>query len=289
MSKHSTTTIAGTISIMTALLITAPLLAQQNIDEQRDMSPDGRFKLALVSGDVVVEGWDQNRFQLTGTLGHEDDELSIKGDADTWRVKIEPHQDRGWFGGGSRSESTELKLMLPRAAVARLTSVSGDFDISGLAGEAVAVTTVSGDIRGSSAARELRLKTVSGDVQFAGDDSALELNTVSGDSRLDGMRGRIGVETVSGDVDLQAAEVTALNAQTVSGEMDFDLALAADARIKLNAHSGDVVLTLPASSEFELDSNSFSGDVYNDFDSANRGNARIDVNTFSGDLRIRKR
>ncbi len=287
MSKHNTI-IAGMIAIMTALLITAPLLAQQNIDEQRDMSPDGRFKLALVSGDVVVEGWEQNRFQLTGTLGHEDDELSIKGDADNWRVKIEPHQDRGWFGGGSRKH-TDLKLMLPHAAVARLTSVSGDFDISGLAGEAVAVTTVSGDIRGSSAARELRLKTVSGDVQFVGDESALELNTVSGDSRLDGMRGRIGVETVSGDVDLQAAEVADLNAQTVSGEMDFDLALATDARIKLNAHSGDVVLTLPASSKFELDSNSFSGDVYNDFGSANGGNARIDANTFSGDLRIRKR
>ena len=288
MSKQQITIIANTGCLLAALLIATPLLAQQIIDEQRDMSPDGRFKLALVSGDVVVEGWDQNRFQLSGTLGHEDDEISINGDADYWKIKIEPHQDRGWFGGGSRKH-TDLKLMLPHAAVARLSSVSGDFDISGLAGEAVAVTTVSGDISGSSAARELRLKTVSGDVQFAGDDSALELNTVSGDSRVDGVRGRIGVETVSGNVDLQAAEVTDLNAQTVSGDMDFDFALTADARIKLNAHSGDVVLTLPASSEFELDSNSFSGDVYNDFDSANRGHARIDANTFSGDLRIRKR
>ncbi len=274
--------------LLTAMLLLSPALAQRSVDEQRDMNPNGRFKLTLVSGDIVVEGWDQNRFQLTGTLGHEDDELSIDGDAGDWRVKIEPHQDRGWFGGGSRN-NTQLKLMLPHAAVVRLASVSGDFEISGLDGEALAVTTVSGEIRGSSGAGELRLKTVSGDVQFAGHGSALELNTVSGDSRIDGLHGRIRVETVSGDAQLQADEVTDLDAQTVSGDLRLELSLAAAARIKLNAHSGDVELELPADSAFEVDSNSFSGEVYNDFDDNSDADARIDVSTFSGDVRIRKR
>lgn len=288
MSNHKTTYLIAGAALLTAMLVTAPLLAQQDIDEQRDMNPDGRFKLSLVSGDVVVEGWDQNRFQLSGTLGHEDDELSIEGDAGEWRVKIEPHQNRGWFGGGGSRENTELKLMLPHAAMARLTSVSGDFELSGLDGKALSVTTVSGEIRGSSAAGELRLKTVSGDVRFNGSDSALELNTVSGDSRLEGLAGRIRVETVSGDVALQAGAVSDLTSQSVSGDMEFEFSLAADARVKLNAHSGNVVLTLPADSRFELDSNSFSGDVYNDFERSG-GDARIDANTFSGDVRIRKR
>jgi len=274
--------------LLAAALLMSVAVAQQPIDEQRDMNPNGRFKLSLVSGDVVVEGWDQNRFELTGTLGHEDDELSIDGDAGEWRVKIEPHQNRGWFGGGGRSESTELKLMLPHAAMARLTSVSGDFELSGLDGKELSVTTVSGEIRGGSAASELRLKTVSGDVRFNGSDSALELNTVSGDSRLQGLAGRIRVETVSGDVELQAGEVLDLTSQSVSGDMDFELSLAASARIKLNAHSGNVILKLPADSRFELDSSSFSGDVYNDFERSD-GDARIDANTFSGDVRIRKR
>ncbi|MBU1189306.1 MAG: DUF4097 domain-containing protein [Gammaproteobacteria bacterium] len=287
MSNHKTNHFTAGAALLTAMLVTAPLLAQQDIDEQRDMNPDGRFKLSLVSGDVVVEGWDQNRFQLTGTLGHEEDELSIDGDAGEWRVKIEPHQDRGWFGGGSR-ESTDLKLMLPHAAMARLTSVSGDFELSGLDGKELSVTTVSGEIRGSAAAGELRLKSVSGDVRFNGSDSALELNTVSGDSRLEGLAGRIRVETVSGDVALRAGAVSDLTSQSVSGDMEFEFSLATDARVKLNAHSGNVVLTLPADSRFELDSSSFSGDVYNDFERSG-GDARIDANTFSGDVRIRKR
>jgi DUF4097 and DUF4098 domain-containing protein YvlB len=289
MNERNLALTTRTVGLLAAMLLTPPLLAQQKIDEQRDMNADGRFKLSLVSGDVVVEGWDQNRFQLSGTLGHEDDELSIDGDADNWTVKIEPHQDRGWFGGSSSRKNTQLKLMLPLTAMASLASVSGDFEISGLTGESLAVTTVSGDIQGSSAAQELRLKTVSGDVDFSGSDSMLELNTVSGDSHLESMHGRIRVESVSGDVQLRATAVSDLNAQTVSGDMEFEFDLADNARLKINAHSGNIVLNLPRGSAFELDSNSFSGDVYNDFDVDDGGNARIDANTFSGDLRIRKR
>jgi len=289
MNPRNLALITRTVGLLAAMLLTSPLLAQQMVDEQRDMNADGRFKLSLVSGDVVVEGWDQNRFQLSGKLGHEDDELSIDGDAGNWKVKIEPHQDRGWFGGNSGRKSTELKLMLPHTVIASLASVSGDFDISGLTGESLAVTTVSGDIQGNSAARELRLKTVSGDVDFSGSDSMLELNTVSGDSHLESMHGRIRVETVSGDVQLQATAVSDLNAQTVSGDMDFEFDLADNARLKFNAHSGNIELNLPTDSAFDLDSSSFSGDVYNDFDVTGGGNSRIDANTFSGDLRIRKR
>lgn len=289
MRLPNSKTLCSAVLLLTAMLLMQPALAQKSVDEQREMNAEGRFKLSLVSGDVSVEGWDQNRFQISGTLGHEDDELSIDGSAGDWKIKIEPKQQRNWFGD-SGHDDTKLTLMLPHAALASLASVSGDFDITGMDGKSLQVTTVSGEIRASSAASELRIKTVSGDVQASGSGSALELNTVSGDSRLDGMHGRVRVETVSGDVTLQAGEISDLNAQTVSGDMDFEFSLAADARIKLNAHSGDVVLNLPADSSFEVDSNSFSGDVYNDFDSATGGgDARIDINTFSGDLRIRKR
>lgn len=287
MNKAKHNLLIAPASLLAAMLLTTSALAQQVIDEQREMRPEGKLKLSLVSGDVSVEGWDQDRFQLSGSLGHEQDELSIDGAADNWKIKIEPHQDRGWFGSGARRESTQLKLMLPHAAIANLASVSGDFELSGLDGEALAVNTVSGDIRGSSAAAEMRLQTVSGDVTFTGKDSSLELNTVSGDSRVDGLRERIRVESVSGDVQLQATNVTDLNAQSVSGDIQLQLSLADNARLKLNAHSGDVILSLPADSRFELDSSSFSGDVYNDFDKTG-GSARIDATTFSGDLRIRK-
>ena len=94
----------------------------------------------------------------------------------------------------------------------------------------------------------------------------------------------------------------------MSGSVTFDGALAADGRYELRSHSGGILLTVPGGSGFELDAQSFNGDLRSDipilvgrgdpsrhtpvFEGGRRairgiaaaGGARLKLSTVSGDM-----
>ena len=157
------------------------------------------------------------------------------------------------------------------------------------------------------------LGNVSGDITVTGVDG--DHLTIRATKRVDG-RGSAaadGLDRVEIDIEAvarQGVESPRVEVETVSGSVTFDGALAADGRYGFQSHSGSIFLTVPDGSGFELDAQSFNGDLRSDipilvgrgdpsrqtpiFGGGSRairgiaaaGGARFELSTVSGDMAI---
>jgi DUF4097 and DUF4098 domain-containing protein YvlB len=117
------------------------------------------------------------------------------------------------------------------------------------------------------------------------------------------LNGEISLESVSGDMRLNTLgeRVRKLSANTVSGDMVLELALAEDGEIRMESVSGDLRLRLPADLSAQVSGESFSGDLNapgakirkEEFGPGSSfrvrygaGKGDIRMQTFSGDARL---
>ena len=250
------------------------------------------------------------------------------------------------FSGGVREPfvAVDYLVTVPRDTGVAIESFDGDVTVEGVDGE-THVKTVSGDGRLASLARLVAVETFSGNLEIADvrSDDVLTAETVSGRIDIEGARApRLQAKSFSGAVALREVESGRVEVETVSGSVTFDGALAADDRYKrLEVKSfggavalqgvesgprrggdgigiGDLrrrarcrrLLTVPGGSGFELDAQSFNGDLRSDipilvgrgdlsrhtpvFEGGRRairgiaaaGGARLKLSTVSGDMAI---
>src|SRR5690606_5323412 len=134
------------------------------------------------------------------------------------------------FGGGSGGGASHLVVRVPRAVDLDIESVSADIAVQGTDGKRLQVESVSGDIRIDAGAEKVQVQSVSGDQELRIATASLDVESVSGDVRVRGaLRGRVEGETVSGTLHIDAGNVAldAINASTVSGNVEITAALAA--------------------------------------------------------------
>ena len=142
-------------------------------------------------------------------------------------------------------------------------------------------------------------------------DDTLTARTVSGRIDIERVRApRLEVKSFSGAVALQRVESRRVEVEPVSGSVSFGGALAPAGRYEVQSHSGSILFVVPDGSGFELDAESFSGDLRSDipilvgrgyptgqttvFERGNSairgvaaaGGARLTQSTVSGDMAI---
>ncbi len=122
---------------------------------------------------------------------------------------------------------------------------------------------------------------------------------------VEGLEAReVDVSSVSGDVRLEQVQSHRASMESVSGDLVYDGTLASGGRYEFKSHSGDIRLIIPGDVGFELEAQTFSGEVSSDFEmtvtSSDRrrrnlrgvvgdGSAVIEVTTFSGNVSIKRR
>lgn len=228
------------------------------INETRPLKADARLSVSNVAGSIEIETWGKNEMQLTGTLAPEVERLVIEGDADHLTVEVKlPRRSR-------RTGDTILKLKVPAGIELKAEGVSADIKARGLKGP-IEAASVSGDITLEVASERIEAESVSGDVQITASTAEVRVETVSGDITLRGAKGEVRSESVSGSVKVEAREVRRLQAESVSGDLHFDLQLTKDAEVSVETLSGEVVMTLPALPDLDLDFETFSGDLESAF------------------------
>ena len=324
------------IVLVSVVLIGAAGMAAAQTEElvrTIPMEPGGRFSLGNISGKITVTGVDGDDLTIRATkrvagrgsaaadaLDRVEIDIEERGN----RVVVEtdyPRQRRSFleslaslFSGGVRERfvAVDYLVTVPRDTGVAIESFDGDVTVEGVDGE-THVKTVSGDGRLASLARLVAVETFSGNLEIADvrSDDVLTAETVSGRIDIEGVRApRLEVKSFGGAVALQGVESRRVEVETVSGSVTFDGALAADGRYELRSHSGGIFLTVPGGSGFELDAQSFNGDLRSDipilvgrsdlsrhtpvFEGGRRairgiaaaGGARLKLSTVSGDMAI---
>lgn len=278
------------------LLATASVPAATPIDEARPVNADARVKITNISGLIRVTGWDRNEVQVTGELGEGVEELAIEGGPDNLSIEVRYPEGRH----ERRVEESRLEVSVPRGARLEANGVSADVFAEGLTGD-VRLSSVSGDVHADlDTDSAVRIKSVSGDVGLEGRIGGATLETVSGDIRAEGIAGEVRLKTVSGDAKLEGGDLSRLDMETVSGDLDATFGLARGADVRAKSLSGEITLRLPGSSSARIVAETYSGDIESDFGTAvkdgrrldataGQGDADIRVETFSGEVVIKRR
>lgn len=271
------------------------------LDTTITFGADGTIDLTALGGDILVTGWERNeaRIQARAERGELEFDLSSS------RIAIDVRRDRGYRGSRGRGD-TRFELSVPRGVRVIARSSSGDIVVRGT-GSTVSVSSTSGDIEVVDATRRVDLSTVSGDVvgkRLRGD---IQANSVSGSVELDDVEGEVRLESTSGDLAVTGARARQVMASTTSGEIVFDGVFADDGRYEFHSHSGNVEVSVPASSNVRFSVETYSGELDSDFaitlepgERATRrprrfdftvgsGGPRVTAETFSGNLDIRKK
>jgi DUF4097 and DUF4098 domain-containing protein YvlB len=284
------------------------------------LGSDGSLDLGTLAGDITVSrgsGPDTTVEIVKVARGHDADEIKSQlglVDVDisegAGRVQIKARYPNRMHGNADVTMS--FNVTAPAGTRLTANSMSGTIKITDIKGD-ISANTISGDITISGAARVSLAKTISGTIDIADvkTDGALEAATVNGDVRLRHVSARrISGGTISGDVKLEDIDSANVSAHTMNGEITFGGALARQGRYEFNTQSGDVRLTLTGNIGFQIEANSFSGDVRSDYpitthgtaDSGGMGRHRtilrgtygdgsavVNVTTFSGSIVVGKK
>jgi DUF4097 and DUF4098 domain-containing protein YvlB len=284
------------------------------------LGSDGSLDLQTLAGDITVSrgsGPDTTVEIVKVARGHDADDaksqlglldVDITEGAGNVQIKARyPNRMRG-----NVDVTMSFNVTAPVGTRLTANSMSGSIKITDIKGD-ISANTLSGDVTISGAARVSLAKTISGTIDIADvkTDGTLEASTINGDVRLRHVSARhISGGTISGDLKLEDIDSGYVSAHTMNGEITFGGALARQGRYEFNTHSGDVRLTLTGNVGFQIEANSFSGDVRSDYpitthgtsDSGGMGphrtilrgtygdgSAVVNVTTFSGSIVVGKK
>lgn len=240
----------------------------EKLSKTFNVGPNGSLFLNNISGDVEIKagGGSEIRIEaLKHGRGSEDDarrqldNIQVMMNEVSGRVEVKALP----MGRGGHKGSVDFTITVPTMTRVEVQSVSGDVRLTGIKGE-LRAETASGDITASNLGRVTSLKTLSGSLQVMGADSDtdLMLSAVSGDVVVENLKAR-GVEanSVSGEVTLKGCACGRVHMQSVSGDLNYVGNIDKSGRYEIKTHSGGIHLAVPANSGFEVDANSFSGDI----------------------------
>jgi DUF4097 and DUF4098 domain-containing protein YvlB len=205
-------------------------------------------------------------------------------------------------------------------AVAR--TASGNIDLERVGGRATAratsgwvkVSQVGGDVIAesysdsvtvSNATGFVAVKALSGPVTVRNAAGGVHVDAVSGPVEISDSKGRVDVNATSGSVTLNNVEGKDVLAKSTSGNVIFSGKIFDGGHYEFVSFSSNVVLVLPADSNFNLTINSFSGGVNTEFPvtlgpgrqignrapitgTVGKGGAEVRAVSHSGNVQIKK-
>ncbi len=278
-------------------------------------------ELSLVSGDVIVHGWDRAevrahsedaaRIELKQYQSHGAPKPETKNElprrVEVFVLNSEYDDVRPGRPGGSGN----VEVNVPRGATVVLRLQSGDVEISGVA--EARVKSASGDVDLSRIARAVEVDLFSGNITLADSRGGVNLRSQSGDVEAvniapNDSRDFFSVRSLSGDIRLEGVSHAKVEGSTTSGSVHFDGPVAAGGSYRLQTTSGDVTAALPANASFNLSARVvFGGDIVTDFavktapkpgkieagskleGTVGAGGADISLSSYNGTVHLRKK
>lgn len=131
----------------------------------------------------------------------------------------------------------------------------------------------------------LRINTLSGDIDLGGLSGTVAAKTVSGDVRSAGLTGPLTLRTISGDVKVTELGRSAVDATSISGDVDVSWPAAQGADLRLKTISGEVYAD-PAVTFSNLKERAYVG--YELHGSLGSGGPLVSLHSISGDVFFRK-
>ena len=222
----------------------------RHVEQRVELAGAQSISIECVAGEVRIEGADVSDISLRADLYGAKTELKVSRVGGRIAISVE---------GEGPLVSAELLVIVPRKLEVEAKVVSAELGAVHLDAK-VALVSVSGELVGEDLRGEVQLRTTSGDVKLRGSTERVSVETVSGAAALSLNRAALALTTVSGDVVIDAEELIKLSAETISGDVQLNAALAPQGSHRIVTQSGDVGLNLTRGGA-ELRFDSMSGEL----------------------------
>jgi len=257
----------------------------ESIEKKFSVSSPARLSVNNMRGSVEIHPGEEGVLLVTAIKKeHSGDEkrteIEITQEADG-AVKIATRfPDGGWnWMFGSQPCEVDYIVQAPRQCSLKLNGVSNTVLAEGFEG-AVSVNSVSG---------EIALHNLTG---------AVRIHTVSGDTDGESITGSLDLNTISGDVTVKESALSAITANSVSGDMHIRTPLV-EGPFRFKSVSGDVRLSVPPETRCTAELHSLSGDLVSAFPitgssrqhgsqtvNVQGGGVKLSLHSVSGDLSL---
>ncbi len=275
--------------------------------------------LTTSAGKITVRGWD--RKEVHAETHEEGTKIELRktcapGDEKTPASRVDVLVANGSEGDPDYNEAdtdSDISLDVPRGATVFLKTQDGDIEVADVA--EVHVETSGGRVDLRRVARGTEVTSVGGDITLEESSGRARLGSLGGSIEVSDFRAEttsdfLKTKTVSGDILLEQIGPARVEANTISGEVKLEGALARGGVYDFLTTTGDVTLVLPTDSSFKLTAKvSENGEIVTEFPlkykgstspftlmqtgrllgTYGTGDATINLVSFSGTLRLRKR
>jgi DUF4097 and DUF4098 domain-containing protein YvlB len=216
------------------------------VDLEYDVEPEGslEYKMNVRGGKLVLEEDWENRHGS-----------SMRGDV-MWTITLPEGMDIKFS-----TASGDLSVTGPVGRV-KASTASGDIEIVDAKGD-IDVSTASGDVHLKNVVGEKEVSTASGDIRIEDSKDDIHLSTASGHIEAAGVEGDVKMSTASGEIDITDAK-GAFELSCASGEITAK-GITIDGESGFSTASGSVKIVLAATSEYDLNLSTASGDVTLDY------------------------
>jgi DUF4097 and DUF4098 domain-containing protein YvlB len=267
-------------------------LAVMQTDQTVPVQRGSRLDVNNFAGEVVVRTWEKDAVRVEAS--HSDREtVDVRNNGSVVSVRT-----RSRLGA---PRSMDFRVTVPAWMRLDIRGTYLDVTVEGTQGDVVA-ETVRGDIRVRGGAGFVSLKSVEGMVTLDGARGRISVSSVNEAVRVSETSGEVTAETVNGGITMERMDAASVDAATVNGAVVYTGSLAKDGRYRMSSHNGDVVVTIPGSSNATVTARTYNGTFSSTFPTGEAdlkrtrritftigsGSAQLDLESFSGSIRVRR-
>lgn len=212
-----------------------------------------------VSGGITVHGWDRNEVRVRSSEAAEIKfQRKDEGAAASPARKIELlilDKEPGPIQPGFCESSSEIELDVPRGATVQLRTRDSDISVFDVA--TAYVNTQNGDVTIEHATTLVEAGSIGGGISLKDSSGRINLHSAGGSIEASDVRPAEAGDTfearsLGGEITLNRVTHAQLSAHTLNGSLSVTGPLAHSGRYNFRTMSGDMTLTLPEDSSFQL-------------------------------------
>jgi DUF4097 and DUF4098 domain-containing protein YvlB len=245
--------------------------SSEKIERSTPVNPQASITLCVMSGSLVVRGWDKSEVRARST---DADQLEFRRvdktkDPSSLPTRIDVMVIDKQSQRGDCQANADVEMDVPKEATVQVQTRDGDIFISGVGGAFAG--SQNGDITIERASKFVEAGSVGGSILLKDSMGRVNLSSAGGGVEVYNLKpvssdDAFEVGTVSGDIQLDRVSNSKVSAKTVNGTVTMTGPLAKAGQYGFTTMGGDVVLMMPHDASFTLNARvSSNSDIVSDF------------------------
>ncbi|HEV7396228.1 MAG TPA: DUF4097 family beta strand repeat-containing protein, partial [Pyrinomonadaceae bacterium] len=243
----------------------------QKIERKLAVDPQVSVSVCISSGNIKVNGWDRNEVRAY-SLEAADIQLNRKdeGTGPVRKVSLRVLDKASENKAGDPCDAySELELNVPRGASVQLQTRDSDIEVSDVA--VVYANTQNGDVNIEKAGKIVEAGTIGGGISLRESRGRISLHSAGGSIDASDVKPAEATDTfearsLGGDITLSSITHASQTANTLNGGLWVAGPLTSGGRYNFRTMSGDMTLSLPENSSFQLSAKfSYGAEIITDF------------------------